>query len=102
MFAIVGAIAELERNIIRERILAGLEHARVKGTKSGGAIGRPPAIFDRAQLIKRRAAGQSWREIATALGVGVATVHRAFEASVPKPLSTQHSAGDERQRFATA
>jgi len=53
-------------------------------------------------LIKRRAAGQSWRKIATALGVGVATVHRAFEASVPKPLSNQHEAGDEGKRFATA
>jgi DNA invertase Pin-like site-specific DNA recombinase len=46
MFTIIGAMAELERNVIRERILVGLEHARVKGTKSGAAIGRPPAIFD--------------------------------------------------------
>src|SRR6516162_6252488 len=50
MFTIIGAMAELERNVIRERILAGLEHARVKGTKSGAAIGRPHVVFDRAAV----------------------------------------------------
>jgi DNA invertase Pin-like site-specific DNA recombinase len=102
MFTIIGAMAELERNVIRERIVAGLEHARIKETKSGTLIARPPVIFDRAQVVKRRAAGQSWREIAVALGAGVATVHRAFGAGVPKPSSNQHAAGDERQRFASA
>jgi DNA invertase Pin-like site-specific DNA recombinase len=34
MFTIVGAIAELEHNVILERIMAGLEHARSRGTKS--------------------------------------------------------------------
>jgi DNA invertase Pin-like site-specific DNA recombinase len=35
MFTIIGAMAELERNVIRERIVAGLEHARTRGTKPG-------------------------------------------------------------------
>ena len=63
MFTIVGAIAELERNVIRERIMAGLEHARSRGTKSGRQIGRPVVVFDRAQVVKLRAAGRSWREM---------------------------------------
>ena len=45
MFTIIGAMAELEHNVIRERIVAGLEHAKVHGTKSGAAVGRPHAVF---------------------------------------------------------
>ena len=100
MFTIVGAMAELERNVIRERILAGLEHARVRGTKSGKAVGRPRAIFDRAQILELRAAGQSWRAIAATLGVGIATVHRAFQMGVPKPISGGGHSGDARQGIA--
>ena len=40
MFTIIGAMAELERNVIRERVVAGLDYARAHGTKSGT---RPPA-----------------------------------------------------------
>jgi DNA invertase Pin-like site-specific DNA recombinase len=67
MFTIIGAVAELERNVIRERIAAGLEHAKMHGTKSGAAIGRPRAVFDRAAVVELRAAGRSWRQIAAAL-----------------------------------
>jgi DNA invertase Pin-like site-specific DNA recombinase len=101
MFTIIGAMAELERNVIRERILAGLEHARVKGTKSGAAIGRPSAVFDRAKIIGLRNAGTSWRDIASALKVGVGTVRRAYH-SVPKPSSSQRAAAGASQRLAGA
>jgi DNA invertase Pin-like site-specific DNA recombinase len=47
MFAIIGAMAELEREVLRERTIAGLEHARQHGTKSGKPIGRPKLIFPR-------------------------------------------------------
>jgi DNA invertase Pin-like site-specific DNA recombinase len=73
MFPIIGAMAELERNVIRERILAGLEHARARGTKSGAAIGRPPVVFARPRVIELRTAGQSWRQIAAALSVSTRT-----------------------------
>jgi DNA invertase Pin-like site-specific DNA recombinase len=33
--------AELERDVIRDRVIAGMARAKVKGTKSGKAIGRP-------------------------------------------------------------
>jgi len=68
MFTIIGAMAELERNVIRERVVAGIEHARVHGTKSGSAIGRPRVVFDRARVVELRSAGRSWRQIAAALG----------------------------------
>jgi DNA invertase Pin-like site-specific DNA recombinase len=41
IFTIIAAMAELERAIIRERVMAGLDHAQRNGTKSGKPIGRP-------------------------------------------------------------
>src|SRR4051812_47208052 len=51
MFTIIAAMAELERSIIKERIAAGLEHARCNGTRSGLPVGRPKAIFDRGKVV---------------------------------------------------
>jgi DNA invertase Pin-like site-specific DNA recombinase len=85
MFTIIGAMAELERNVIRERVVSGLEYARKHGTKSGKAIGRPKAVFDRAKVAEFRDAGESWRDIADVLGVGVGTVRRVYDGGVPKP-----------------
>src|SRR5437764_12004028 len=70
MFTIIAAMAELERNVIRERVQAGLAFARKNGTKSGKAIGRPKAVFDRAKVSALFAEGLSLRQIAGRLGVG--------------------------------
>jgi DNA invertase Pin-like site-specific DNA recombinase len=85
IFTVIGAMAELERNVIRERVVSGLDYARKHGTKSGNAIGRPKAVFDRANVVQLRDDGRSWREIAGMLGVGVGTVRRVHDAGVPKP-----------------
>jgi hypothetical protein len=53
--------------------MAGIEHAKTKGTKSGAAIGRPRAVFDRASIVELRDAGRSWREIVRALDVSTRT-----------------------------
>jgi DNA invertase Pin-like site-specific DNA recombinase len=79
MSTIIGAMAELERNIIRERVFAGMEHARRHGTKSGQPVGRPKAVFDRDEVVKLRQEGLSWRAIARKLRVGNATVRRAHK-----------------------
>jgi DNA invertase Pin-like site-specific DNA recombinase len=97
MFTIIGAMAELERNVIRERIVAGLDHARSRGTKSGAAIGRPRAVFNRASILEVRTEGKSWRAIAATLGVGIATVHRAFQTGVPNPIAGERTPSDARQ-----
>jgi len=60
MFQIVGVFAQLERNIIRERIIAGLQHAKEKGRH----IGRKPLKVDEEQLVRLRALGKSIRQIA--------------------------------------
>ena len=64
MFVIIGAMAELERSVIRERVIAGLEYARQHGTRSGKSIGRPRAVFRRDEVVALREHGLSWKQIA--------------------------------------
>ena len=72
MFNIIGAMAEFERELIRERVRAGMKNAKAKGTR----IGRPPRNIDAAIVSRLRAAGTAWRDIARQLGVGVGTLYR--------------------------
>jgi DNA invertase Pin-like site-specific DNA recombinase len=76
IFTVLGAVAELERSLIVERVRAGLRNARAKGK----ILGRPRKIVDPARIASLRAQGLSLRGIAAELGIGVATLHRA---SVP-------------------
>jgi len=97
MFTIIAAMAELERSVIRERVIAGLEYAREHGTKSGRPVGRPRRVFDREQLRKLRAQGMSLRAIAKYLDIGVGTVVRALakreQAGSPAVSDTDVEAG---------
>jgi DNA invertase Pin-like site-specific DNA recombinase len=76
MFHVIGAMAEFERELIRERVRAGLAHARGKGQR----LGRPKVRRDRdkdAKAIRQmRAAGESYGEIADALGRSKADIYR--------------------------
>jgi DNA invertase Pin-like site-specific DNA recombinase len=74
MFTIIGAMAELERSVIRERVQAGLDYARKNGTKTGRAIGRPRRIFDRSKVTRLRQGGLSIPKIAAEMGLSVGTV----------------------------
>jgi DNA invertase Pin-like site-specific DNA recombinase len=65
----VSAVAQLERDLIRERVTAGIRNARANGKK----LGRPRATVDREQILKLQAEGQSLRKIATKLGIGYGT-----------------------------
>jgi DNA invertase Pin-like site-specific DNA recombinase len=68
MFQIIGAMAEFERNLIRERVIAGMANAKAKGLK----LGRTALAVDMLAVRERRAAGESLRSIARALGVSPA------------------------------
>ena len=74
IFTVLGAVAELERNLIREGIAMGLDRAR----KQKKTLGRPRRIFDRSKALTLRHQGKSLREIATELGIGKDTVRAAF------------------------
>ena len=78
IIAILGTIAKQERLRISERVKAGLDRVRVAGSRTGRPIGRPRAIFNRAQVVERRAAGQSWRDIAAALGISTGTARTVY------------------------
>ena len=64
VFTVLGAVAELERSLIAERVRAGLRNARAKGKR----LGRPRVHVDAARIITLRTHGRSVREIATELG----------------------------------
>src|SRR5208337_5577981 len=68
MFHVIGAMAEFERELIRERVRAGLAHARSKGQKLGRPRVRRDRDHDAKTIRKMRAEGQSYSEIADELG----------------------------------
>ena len=74
IFTIISAVAQLERDIIAERVKAGLRRARENGKK----LGRPRVAADADKIAALRAQGRSWREIAEELGIGKGTAQRAF------------------------
>lgn len=85
IIAIFAAIAKQERVRLSERVRAGLDKVREKGSKSGLAIGRPKAIFRRDLAEEMRKGGKSIRTIAKELGISPAIVHRELQA-VSKPF----------------
>jgi DNA invertase Pin-like site-specific DNA recombinase len=89
VFTVLGAVAELERSLIAERVRAGLRNARAKGK----TLGRPRVVVDAAQIARLRASGASWPEIARQLGVSVGTVYQASRG-LSKIPSKRHSASD--------
>ena len=77
---LIAALAEFERELIRDRVRAGLARVKATGrTRSGKAIGRPRRTVDLEAVEELRHAGRSWREIAVALKVPTRTLHRAWQ-----------------------
>jgi DNA invertase Pin-like site-specific DNA recombinase len=75
---ILAAVAQFERELIHERVSAGMRSAKAHGTKSGNAIGRPRRVFDRAEVVRLRATGLSIGHIASQMSIGVGTVVRVL------------------------
>jgi DNA invertase Pin-like site-specific DNA recombinase len=72
VFTVLGAVAELERSLIAERVKAGLRNARAKGKR----LGRPRKVVDASRIASLRAGGRSWRMIARQLGCSARTARR--------------------------
>jgi DNA invertase Pin-like site-specific DNA recombinase len=77
MLTIVGAISELERSLIVERVRAGMRRAKLEGRR----IGRAPLNIDRAQVVADRLSGMSLTSVAKKYHVSRATVCRLVNAS---------------------
>jgi putative DNA-invertase from lambdoid prophage Rac len=78
----LAVFAEFEREILRERVKAGIAQARARGRPHG----RPPTVKARSAEIKRLfASGLSKREIAKRLKVGRTSVRRVLTQKDPRP-----------------
>ena len=81
LFTIVGAVAQLERDLIRERVSAGIRNARANGKK----LGRPRVKANLEEILQLKAEGHSLRKIAAKLGIGDGTVRDRLKDQRGKP-----------------
>lgn len=84
---ILAAVAQFERELIHERVSAGMRAAKTHGTKTGNAIGRPRRVFDRQEVLRLRAAGLSIESVACQMRIGVGTVVRVLKTLSTAPAS---------------
>lgn len=93
LFHVVGAVAQFERDLIAERVRAGMAHARAMGKR----IGRPRAIVNVEKVALLRQEGQSLRAIAKQLDVPVSRVRRALIGhSASGQIPNREITGDSR------
>jgi DNA invertase Pin-like site-specific DNA recombinase len=87
VFTVLGAVAELERSLIVERVRAGLRNARAKGKR----LGRPRVALDAVRIARLRAQGRSIREIADELGYSRSLVHKTLANCESRRVATTGS-----------
>ena len=78
LYAILGAVAQFERDVLRERTVAGIRAAKARGER----IGRPPALTP-SQIREAKAMmarGDSPSHVARILRIGRSTLYRALSA----------------------
>jgi len=76
VFTIMGAIAEFERSLIRERVLAGVRRAKENGIR----LGRPPLELDIERMKDLISQGSSVRAIAKEMGISKSLVHKVLNS----------------------
>jgi DNA invertase Pin-like site-specific DNA recombinase len=74
LWSLIGAIAELERNLIVKRVRAGMRRARLEGRH----IGRKPLELDRNAILRDREWGKNLGQLAKSYRVSRATIHRVL------------------------
>jgi len=84
LFHVLGSIAEFERDLIRERTVAGMTSAKRRGAR----IGRPRTTLSKSQVAEAARAGNSLAAIARLLGTSRATARRLLtEAGLSERVS---------------
>jgi DNA invertase Pin-like site-specific DNA recombinase len=83
LVVIIGAIAELERSLIVERVRAGMRRAKLEGRH----IGRRPLDIDRAAVLRHRAHGQSLGQIAKTFAISRPTVSRIIKEEAERGVT---------------
>jgi DNA invertase Pin-like site-specific DNA recombinase len=74
---LIGSIAELESDLIRERVLAGMRRARLDGVR----IGRAPMNLDRAAIVRDRLSGMTLTAVAKKWGISRSLVCKLVKRS---------------------
>jgi DNA invertase Pin-like site-specific DNA recombinase len=96
LFHMLAAISEFERELIRERVIAGVRRAKAKGKK----LGRPRRhIVDTARAVALMEAGSSLRSTARALGVhpsAIVRLVRAADGAMPRAESALPNSQPDR------
>lgn len=80
LFHVIGALAQFERELIRERVVDGLEAAKANGTKLGRRFSISPEY--RTQAVNLYNSGVSFGEIGRQLGISRASAHRIVRSHV--------------------
>ena len=93
MVVIVGAIAELERSLIAERVRAGMRRAKLEGRR----IGRQPLNIDREQVVADRKSGMSLTQVSRKHRISRASVCRLAKQS----KNAERTTSSERPAIAT-
>src|SRR6266849_5938376 len=94
VFTVLGAVAELERSLIVERVRAGLRNAKAKGKR----LGRPRVTVDAAKIAALRASGASWQTIKAETGLCRETARRAIRGWQTNPANQD----SRRDAFSTS
>lgn len=89
MIVIIGAIAELERNLIKERVKAGMRRARFEGRR----IGREPLNVDSYALVRDRDRGMSLKDLAKSYRISRASVCRVLKKAAQSETLIKDEAG---------
>ena len=89
IFAVIAALAQLERDLLRERVIAGLDRARAEGVQ----LGRPPVDVAPERVAETYAIQKSIRGTAKALHVSASTVQRILKGMArPRPTTSSQVA----------
>jgi DNA invertase Pin-like site-specific DNA recombinase len=81
MLTIIGAISELERSLIAERVRAGMRRAKLEGRR----IGRTPLNINREQVVQDRRSGMSLTQVAKKHRISRASVCRLVREAGASP-----------------
>lgn len=78
VFTFLAAVAEFERELIRERVRAGISAARARGKRHG----RPKVPADAQEVLRLRALGHSWAIVCKQTGLSKGTAQRALRGQI--------------------
>jgi len=98
MLTIIGAIAELERSLIVERVKAGMRRAKLEGRR----VGRAPLNINREQVVEDRRSGMSLTQVAMKHRISRASVCRLMREANARPTRVIAQAPQTSTQLETA